>query len=273
MYQIGTLSALRPIAGNEDEGLRHQLSQNLPLLGIGRADHSAHIAVITGFRHAFRSPCRHLLADILIERSSVDQSVLKFTAAGVGGLYQNENALLLLRADLGKRLNAIRTEIGIHRHKVLVKACIALAADLDSSQMSDRICLRGGTNVPALDVADYDQPLLLTVVNGLLKGDHAWYAKLFIHGNLRLHRRNQIIDRIHQPLIVLPDRLCCALQRLSGLCKRLLFDIFRYKFHHRIQSDHDRCIRLSDSCNKSVNHFLSSCCLIPVKPAAVPQIF
>ena len=93
--------------------------------------------------------------------------------------------------------------------------------------MAHRIGFRGGSDVPSLHVADHHQALFLTVIHGLLIGDHAFHAKLFIHGDLRLHGRDQIRHRVHDPLIELPDGLRRPLQGLSAFRKSRFLNLLR----------------------------------------------
>ena len=78
--KVSSLTALRAVTGHQDEGVRHDFSQNLTLLRIGRADHGTDIAVIAALRHALRAPCGNLLADMFIQGLAVDDSVLKLSA-------------------------------------------------------------------------------------------------------------------------------------------------------------------------------------------------
>ena len=77
--------------------------------------------------------------------------------------------------------------------------------------MPHGIGFRGGTDVAALDIADNHQILFLTVIHSFLVSDHAFDPELLIHGDLRLYRGNQVVNRIHNPLVVLPDGLSRSL--------------------------------------------------------------
>ena len=70
------------------------------------------------------SPGGHLFAHPLIQRTPVDQPVLKFPAGGIGGFHQNKKTLFLLFRHLDKRFDTIGSQIGIDRHKIFVKSVI-----------------------------------------------------------------------------------------------------------------------------------------------------
>ena len=108
--------------------------------------------------------------------------------------------------------------------------------------MSNCICRRSRPDITTLDITDHDKTFLLTVIHGLLEGDHARNTKLLIHCNLRLYGRNQIIYRINDSLIVLPDCLCCSFQSLSILLKCFLRQMLRHIAKHRIKTYYNRCI-------------------------------
>ena len=137
------------------------------------------------------------------------QTVLNLAAAGIGSLYQNKETLLLLPADFHKRLHAIRAEIRIDRGKILIKAAAHIVSNLHLTQMSYRVCIGGGSDIAALDVADHHQPFFFTVIHRLLERRKPRYAELLIHGDLRLDCRDQVEGMIHDLLIKLPDRLRC----------------------------------------------------------------
>ena len=126
------------------------------------------------------------------------------------------------------------------------------------SQMSNRIGLGSGADIPALHISDHHKALFLTVINGLLIGDQAFDAELFIHGDLRLHRRNQIADRVNDPFIILPNRLTRSLQRLAVFLIGFLLDISRNILQHRVQPHNDGSIRLFDLLHKLINHLIRS---------------
>ena len=187
--------------------MRHQLTKHLRLLRIGCSDHCSHIAVRAV--HRLLAPLTDLFSDHLVHMTAVlGLNVLKLSARGIGGLYQNKDALVLLIADIHKRFDSICSKIRIYGCKILIKRTDSVSADLNSSKVSSRICLRGRSDVSALHVTDHNQPLFLTVANRLPVCDHPRNSELLIHRNLRLHRRNQVCNRIHNLLVEAPDRLC-----------------------------------------------------------------
>ena len=209
MNEVCALAALRAIAGHQNEALWHHLAKELTLLGIGCANHRADIAV--GIAHALCAPLCHLLADDLIQGLTVHDAILELSAGRIGGLHQNEDTLLLFLTNLHEGLHAVASKVGIHGHEILIKAVERIRSHADLAEMSDRIRFRSGSNVAALDVADHDKSLFLTVVHSLLEGNQSGDPKLLIHGDLRLYGRHQVINGIHDALIILPDGFCRAL--------------------------------------------------------------
>ena len=209
MDQISALAALCAVAGHENVGLRHHLAQRLAHFRIGCANNRTNIAIFAA--HALAAPFGNLFTDDFIQRSAVHQTILELTTAGVGSFYQHKNALIFFFADLYERIDAVGTQIRIHRCKILVKGCIALFSHYYFSEMGNRISLRSGTDIAAFYIADDNQTFLFAVCDGLLECDQTCYAELLIHGDLRLYCRNQIRYCIHDALIVLPDRFCSAL--------------------------------------------------------------
>ena len=257
MYQILTLSALSSVAGHQDKGLGHDFAQSLAHLRVGCPYYSAHVAV--GTAHALLSPAVHHLSHDLVERSAVHQPILELPAGGIGRLDQNEQPLMLLFAHIHKGLDAVGSQIGIYRGEILVEWRIGAASHRDPAQMGGGVGRGSGTDVPSLHIADHDQILLVTIVHRLLESDHPRDAELLVHGDLGLDRGNQIVNRIHNSLVVLPHRLGGSLQRLAEFLVCFLYDVLRYIGEHRIQSHHNGGSRLSDFFTKLVNHWFSSC--------------
>ena len=119
-------------------------------------------------------------------------------------------------------------------------------------------CIRFGsrTDIASLNITDHNKALFLAVINCLLKCDHSGDTELLIHSYLRLYCRNQIINGIHNSLIILPDCFSCALQGLAKFSEGFLADVLRNEFHHRIQTYHDGGIRLLDLLYQFVDHNL-----------------
>ena len=262
MHQICALTALCAISRHQNIGFRHDLTQDLPLLRISGAHHGSYITV--GIAHAGCAPGCHLLSHDLIKRPvrtlhTSYQPVLKLPAAGIGRLHQNKKTFLLFLTHLDKRLHPIGTKIGVHRHKIFVKSSAHGTAHLHLSQMAHRIGFRCRTDITALDITDDHQPFLLTIFHGLLEGDKPFHAELLIHGDLRLHRRDQIVDGIHDRLVIQPDRLCRSLHRLPVLRISLLLYMLRHELQNRIQPGHDGRPDPPDLLYKLVDHsFLPS---------------
>ena len=120
--------------------------------------------------------------------------------------------------------------------------------------MSGCICSRCGTNVAPLGVADYNQALFVAVIHCLLIYNKAFYAKLLIHGNLRLNGRNQVPCMVNDFLIKFPDGLCSAFQGLAVGVKGFLHHMLRHIGQHRIKSDTDGGIGLFYLFNQLANH-------------------
>ena len=123
--------------------------------------------------------------------------------------------------------------------------------------MSYCICFGSGSDITTFDIADDDQTFFFTIIHGLFKCHHTGNAELLIHCYLRLHSGYQIINCIHNTLVILPDCFCGTFQGLTILSESRLFNIFRHEFHHRIQSYHDRCVGFFDSSDQFVDHISS----------------
>ena len=205
---------------------------------------------------------------MLVKRSAVNQSVLKLAAAWIGRLYQKKQSFLLFLTDINKRLHAINAKIRINRHKILAKARIHIRPDLHLTQMCRRICRRGRTNITALNITNDNQPFFLTIIDRSLKHRKSWNPKLLIHRNLRLYRRNQIVNIINNFLIKKPNRFCRPLKRLALFFKRRFLDMLWYKLHHRVEPHDNRRTRTNNQFNQLVYHrlflyfsFNIACCL------------
>ena len=232
MHQVFALSSLSAIARHQDVGFRHDLTQYLSHFRIGCAYNGSDIAV--GTSHALLAPFIHLLTYQLIERTSVDQLILKFSAGRIGCFYQDEKAFLFFLAYLHKGLYTVRSQIRVDRHKILIERCVSIASHLYFSDMSCCVSRRSRSDVSALDIANDYQPLLLTVIHSLFKRHKPRDPKLLVHRNLRLHCRDQIIGLVHNFFIELPDGLRCSFQRLAVLCIRFFLYMLRHIAEHRV---------------------------------------
>ena len=122
------------------------------------------------------------------------------------------------------------------------------------TQMTYRISLGSRADIAALYVADDHQSFFLAVGNGLLISSHSRNAELLVHRHLRFYRRDQVIRRINDRLVELPDCLCRSLQCLTVFSKRFFLHMLRHIGQHRVQSYDDRCIGCFDLFNQFVNH-------------------
>ena len=77
--------------------------------------------------------------------------------------------------------------------------------------MRSCVCGRGRADVAALCIADHYKSLLLAVFHSLVIRLQSLDTELLIHGDLRLHGRNQIPGVIHDLLVEIPDGICRAL--------------------------------------------------------------
>ena len=152
MCQILALASLGAVARHQDICLRHHLAHHFSDLRIGCPDHGSHIAVAVS--HALLAPFGYHFSYMLIERTVLDPPVLELPAGRVGGLYKDEDSLLLLLADLDERIDPVGAQIGIDRGKVFIKGSIFPASHPDLPQMPDGIGRGGRADIPPLDVAD-----------------------------------------------------------------------------------------------------------------------
>ncbi len=203
--QIGALTSLRPITRHQDIAFGHQAAQRLSHLRIRRPDNGPDITVRVA--HAAFGPFGNLFPDPLIERPAVRNPILKLAARRVRRLHQHKNPLLFLSAHVQKRLYAVRPQIRVHRRKILVKRRVFLLPHLHLSQMPRGISGGSRADIAALYIADHNQILFVAVIHRPPEHRKPRQPKLLVHGNLRLHRRNQIIHGVHNRLIKLPDRL------------------------------------------------------------------
>ena len=178
-------------------------------LRIGSADNSSYIAVFVA--HAFLAPGSDMLAHDLIEGTAVDETVLKLSAGGIGGLHQYENTFFLLFADVDEGFDAVGSEIGVHGSEILIKTGKFLASHLYFPQMAYCVSCGGGADIASLDVADDYQIFFLTIIDGLLESDETFDTELLVHGDLRFHRRDQVINMVDDLFVVLPDGLSGSL--------------------------------------------------------------
>ena len=139
MNQICSLAALCSVSGYQYKGLWHDLSQNLALFGISGSHYGSHIAVFVS--HAIIAPLSNLFAHQFIDGLFTALLILELSAAGIGGLYQYENTLLFLFADLYERIDSVGSEIWIHGDKIFIKSIIVLRTNGYFSEVPHSICL------------------------------------------------------------------------------------------------------------------------------------
>ena len=232
MNEVFSFSALCTVARYQDVGFRHYLTQHLAHLRVRSADNSSHIAVIIA--HVLLAPRGNLLADPLIQRTSVDDAVLELAAGRGRGFYQNKDTFFLLFADLDERFYAVRSKIRIDSCKILMESGVGFASHLHVAEVADCIRLRSRTDIASFDIADDNETLFLAVGNGLLIRCHSRNAELLIHGNLRFYSRNQIVCCVDNRFIELPNGLCSSFECLSVLGKCLFLYVLRHIVQHRI---------------------------------------
>ena len=188
------------------------------------------------------APVSNLFAYPLVQRTTVDHSVLEFPAGRIRCFYQNKQTFVLFFADFDKWFDTVRTQIWINSSKIFIKSIIAFGTNLNFSQMTYGICLRCRTDISSLYISDYNKTFLMAVIYRFLECFQSLDTKLFIHGHLWLYSRNQIISSIYNCLVELPDSFCSSFQCLTVLRKSTCLDMFRHIIQHGIQSDYDRCM-------------------------------
>ena len=120
--------------------------------------------------------------------------------------------------------------------------------------MASCIGFRSRTDIASLNITNNNQILLTAILYCSMKCFQSRQPKLFIHSNLRLYSRNQIINSIYNRLVELPDGFSSTFQCLTIFIKRLLLNMFRYKCQIRIQSDNDWCIQFLNLSHQFINH-------------------
>ena len=106
--------------------------------------------------------------------------------------------------------------------------------------MSDRIGFGSGTDIAALYIADDNQSFFPAVIYRTLIYEEPFNAELFIHRNLRLHRRNQIADMVYNLFVESPDSFRRPFHCFAVFRKSLLLQMLRNIFQHRIKPDYNR---------------------------------
>ena len=112
--------------------------------------------------------------------------------------------------------------------------------------MSLRIGRRSRTDVAALHIRNDNEPELLCKPHGLLVGNETRNPELLVHGNLGLHRRNQIRRLPKYRLVKAEAGLCRPLQIFTLLGKRGLLYLIRNIRQHGVQTDANRGLGLFD---------------------------
>ena len=102
----------------------------------------------------FFAPRIYLFSYPLIQRTTVDQTILELSAGRVGSFHQDKQAFVFLFANLDERFDAVRTEIRIDSSKILIKSCELLGTYFYFSQMTYRISLGSGTDISTFYITD-----------------------------------------------------------------------------------------------------------------------
>ena len=170
--------------------MRHTRSELRKHLRVSRTDHRADIGPFA--LHEGLTPGRGEIRDPRIERLAVNQPILQLAARGIRGLDEHKNTLIAASADLKEGLYAVAAEVGVHGCHIRVKGEELLLAYGNAAEVSLRIGRRSRTDVAALHIRNDNEPELLCKPHGLLVGNETRNAELLVHGNLGLHRRNQI---------------------------------------------------------------------------------
>ena len=119
--------------------------------------------------------------------------------------------------------------------------------------MASCIGFRSRTDIASLNITNNNQILLTAILYCSVKCFQSRQPKLFIHSNLRLYSRNQIINSIYNCLVELPDGFSSTFQCLTIFIKRFLYLLW-YIGKHRIQSDNDWCIQFLNLSHQFINH-------------------
>ena len=104
-------SALRSVTGNQEPGVRHDISQLRQLLGVGCSHHGTNRSVATGTNGRCVERL-DLSRDMLINGSRAVLDILEQPAAGIRSLHQYEDPGRALLGDFDKGGETVFAEIG-----------------------------------------------------------------------------------------------------------------------------------------------------------------
>ena len=113
----------------------------------------------------FFAPCVYLFSYPLIQRTTVDQTILEFSTGWIGCFYQDKQTFVFFFADLDERFDAVRTEIRIDRSEILIKSCELLGTYFYFSQMTYRVGLGSRTDISTFYITDNYQSFFMAVLN------------------------------------------------------------------------------------------------------------
>ena len=145
---------LRAVAGHQEEGMLQPLAQVPDVRGIGGpGDRPGNRIAV--FSHSVLGNALVQVAHGLIDLTVPGNQVLQFPGAGIGGLDQHKDALVLGLCGLQERVDGVGPHVAVERHAVRVKGRENLPLDLRSGEPALRVGGGGGADVPALDVGDH----------------------------------------------------------------------------------------------------------------------
>ena len=236
---------LGAVAGHQEEGVLQALAQGPDVGGVGGpGDGPSHgIAVLA------LGPLSDPLIQVahhLIDQPVPSHHILELSGAGIGGLDQHEDTLVLPLSCLQEGVDRVRAHITVEGDAVGVKGLEGLLPDLHPGQPAFRVGRGGGTDVSPFDVGDDEQPLAFGIADGALQHLHPPPAQIFIVGGLWLHCGDDVAQGVDQPHVELIDGLTGSLQPGAVLREGGLADVLGHIVDPGVQPGHCRVLHGPD---------------------------
>ena len=124
----------------------------------------------------------------------------------IARLHQHEQSSTARLRDVDKRLNAIETEIWVHRHRVGLGEAVAVGW-IAAAEMRHRVLCRGVSDVGAFDVADDDKTRGPTVGDQLMIDAESLRSERLEEGDVDFDRGCERRDGFDHAATVSQDRL------------------------------------------------------------------
>ena len=218
-------AALGAVAGDQEEGVLQALAESPDVGGVGGpGDGSGHGVAVLALGALGNALVQ--IAHDLVDQTVTGDDVLELPGAGIGGLDQDEGALVLLLGGLQEGLDGVGAHVAVEGHAVHVEGLEGLPLDLGPGQPAFGIGGGGGADVAPLDVGDDEHPLGLGVPDGALQHLHALPAQILVVGGLGLDGGDDVTQRVDEAHIELVNGLGGPLQPHAVLLESGLADVF-----------------------------------------------